>query len=1075
MASTQLLLESVEEEALDDIPPPSGPVPCPDIDVNARKRRRRIRRIRRAAGQIPGILVAGIVAILDNVPYGFLLFPHHHPELAPTGVTMVMLSTIAFAIFSQFPYAMAGVIAENAPFLHALSTSLAISLESVGRDDQVVSTILVAFVMSTLATGVAFYFLGLLHLGSTTQYFPKHVLLGITGGMGLFIATAGIGVASGVAWSWQSTSLLGQLAWGPMERWLCVIVLEVLLLTLNRKIEWPFLTPLYLLCIPMGFYFILYFAGIGTEEARQAGWLFDTNVPNIPSAGEPRSPANLTNPSATQPDLDTIMPPSFFEYVQALTCERVLRHFNVWRLVRLDLIAWDMISRHVTTITSLVVFSVLHVPVNIPALASSMHKQASVDRELRNHGGANLLCGLGGSLQAYLTYSTSVLIYKCGVKDRWAGVCVGIIASGFIAIGPNQSLRCFPKILAGLIPVHVGWLLIEEAFIDSRFELDRYEYSAVVIISLTMIGWSFMDGIGVGALLAFLTFVLQCSRIQAIHTAFAAKGLRSSELRALWEQDVLDEMMEESVYIIKLQGALFFGNATQMLSFVTALFEDRRGLRYLMLDFTRVVSIDSTGVDKLHGLTKLAHMQDVTLLCTGMSKSIVSRAGRGRVFESDMFDHHHEAHNRMILQSLSRASHTPPVDFASPGPPRKRSGLKVEYYSPMITQQTSELPGSSPTIGPQAAQPDNVQRQASTGSYSIRFFSDVAAAFAWCEEQLLEEHRNHVGVTEPIERQLMRQQHLAQDLLHGVDPPIGEMTSTDERDEEAATEQMTLTEVNAMAAELPDTASQVKSVQFAHGAVGVGEERDNGARPPVTGIAQQRETKTLRPPGPDAGISGGTPRSGASSAPPTESLEDILVRVKGDDDSRSDIHELASYFVTRRVTAGATIWRERDASDCAVVLLRGWLGVPRDLYEVNVPLASPRGSPMVPSPTPAPGDQRSAAISRRASEHNMAPEPIVIDHPIWNRRISVGRGEWLEYYHSGQMIGEVGLLTRERRKTNLVAMRKSLLAVLTEEALGRLMERNPRLYALFQNLALRGAAYRISNLILMGGSALGSA
>jgi hypothetical protein len=53
-------------------------------------------------------------------------------------------------------------------------------------------------------------------------------------------------------------------------------------------------------------------------------------------------------------------------------------------------------------------FSVIHVPVNVPALSVTTGHDADINAELRAHGISNIISGLLGGLQNYLVYSTSV-------------------------------------------------------------------------------------------------------------------------------------------------------------------------------------------------------------------------------------------------------------------------------------------------------------------------------------------------------------------------------------------------------------------------------------------------------------------------------------------------------------------------------------------------------------------------------------------------------------------------------------------------------------------------------------------
>lgn len=85
---------------------------------------------------------------------------------------------------------------------------------------------------------------------------------------------------------------------------------------------------------------------------------------------------------------------------------------------------WVCIVRQIPTMLALTFFGILHVPINVPALAVSVGMdQVDVDRELVAHGYSNAISGLVGSIQNYLVYTNSVLFIRAGADDRVAGLC----------------------------------------------------------------------------------------------------------------------------------------------------------------------------------------------------------------------------------------------------------------------------------------------------------------------------------------------------------------------------------------------------------------------------------------------------------------------------------------------------------------------------------------------------------------------------------------------------------------------------------------------------------------------------
>ena len=154
----------------------------------------------------PAVLIAALIGVLDNAPYGYLLFPSELAQLAPTvGVAMVLtsaaVSQLAFAFSSRFDCALGCTIVENIPFFRAMADGV-IAREaaavaggpSAAVGERAAPTVLALFALSTAATAAACAACARYRLGRFAAYIPRHVLLGCIGGMGAFIFFAGVGV-----------------------------------------------------------------------------------------------------------------------------------------------------------------------------------------------------------------------------------------------------------------------------------------------------------------------------------------------------------------------------------------------------------------------------------------------------------------------------------------------------------------------------------------------------------------------------------------------------------------------------------------------------------------------------------------------------------------------------------------------------------------------------------------------------------------------------------------------------------------------------------------------------------------
>jgi SulP family sulfate permease len=128
---------------------------------------------------------------------------------------------------------------------------------------------------------------------------------------------------------------------------------------------------------------------------------------------------------------------------------------------------------------ALTFFGVLHVPINVPALAFSMKEDnLDLDRELIAHGISNALSGFAGSIQNYLVYSNSVLFLKAGGGSRLAGIMLALLTMGVLFLGP-AVIGFIPVMMVGTLIFLLGFELCLEAIWDTRKKLKALEYLTV--------------------------------------------------------------------------------------------------------------------------------------------------------------------------------------------------------------------------------------------------------------------------------------------------------------------------------------------------------------------------------------------------------------------------------------------------------------------------------------------------------------------------------------------------------------------------------------------------------------------
>lgn len=548
--------------------------------------------ITRALHAVPCIVIAVLVNLMICVPFGLSFFPLEWQDMPVPhafGIQMYLLSSticqFTFVWFSNFDGAICQMMVENVPFMHTIS--IAIIQELGSTNPSVFPTILVTYAFSSLVCGALFYILGHWKLGNIVYLFPKHIIVGAVGGIGAFVVQSGIENATGRQFNWTWNGVKGLFDQDIVWLWVTSALLALVLWILTCYIKAPLFPPLFFVSILPLFYVVLLVLGISTDTARASGWFF-SRAPHVAFS-------------------------------------------SLWEHYDFSLVAWHVIPKQLGTIIGLTFFSLMHVPINIPSLSLTIDKEVDINNELMAHGFSNTFSGLCGTVQNYLCYSTSALYYKCGGAGRRSGLVIGLIMLFFFFVGPN-AVSYIPRCMAGCVMMHLGWDLLREALIDTYDQLDVLELGTVWAIAGTMTFWGMNQGLAIGALLACLTFVMQSARTPTnapIRGSMSAATLRSHAWRMTDELNVLDRECR-NIHVVQLKGHLFFGNINQVSDYVRTLLHDgpsctssgvdpplqhvlsgkgrpRPDIKWLVLDFTLVVGLDSSAADRL---TKIKYACD---------------------------------------------------------------------------------------------------------------------------------------------------------------------------------------------------------------------------------------------------------------------------------------------------------------------------------------------------------------------------------------------------------------------------------------------------------------------------------
>ncbi len=238
--------------------------------------------------------------------------------------------------------------------------------------------------------------------------------------------------------------------------------------------------------------------------------------------------------------------------------------------------------------------------------------------ELVAQGVANI----GSSLFGGICVTGTIARTATNVRSGAHGPIAGILHSGFLLLFMLVAAPLAAYIplaaLAGVLAI-VAWNMIEKPAIAI---LIRSGWGEATVLGATFFLTIFRDlteAIVVGFALGSVLFIQRMSRTTAIatHTPFVGRDVADSA----YQRESYEEEIEANpeIVVYRITGALFFG-ATASIGSVLDRIQDSH--KALVIDFSAVPFLDSTGANMIEGLAHKAHNRGVNLWLTGASRDI---------------------------------------------------------------------------------------------------------------------------------------------------------------------------------------------------------------------------------------------------------------------------------------------------------------------------------------------------------------------------------------------------------------------------------------------------------------------
>lgn len=238
--------------------------------------------------------------------------------------------------------------------------------------------------------------------------------------------------------------------------------------------------------------------------------------------------------------------------------------------------------------------------------------------ELVAQGAANIGSALFGGFCVTGTIARTATNVRAGAHGPVAGMLHAAFLLLFMVIAAPLASYIPLAALAGVLAV-VAWNMIEKSAIAI---LARSGWGEAAVLGVTFLLTIFRDlteAIVVGFAMGSVLFIHRMSRTTEVQADNAFVGRDEADTAHPRGEYHEGEAQKPDVVIYRITGALFFG-ATASIGSVLDRIQDTH--KALIVDFSSVPFLDSTGANMIEGLAQKAQKRGAALWLTGANREI---------------------------------------------------------------------------------------------------------------------------------------------------------------------------------------------------------------------------------------------------------------------------------------------------------------------------------------------------------------------------------------------------------------------------------------------------------------------
>jgi SulP family sulfate permease len=237
--------------------------------------------------------------------------------------------------------------------------------------------------------------------------------------------------------------------------------------------------------------------------------------------------------------------------------------------------------------------------------------------ELVAQGAANVCSALFSGICVTGTIARTATNVRAGAHGPVAGMMHSAFLLMFVLVAAPVASFIPLASLAGVLAV-VAWNMVERHAFATLLRTSRGDAAVLVATFGLTIFRDLTEAIVVGFALGSVLFIHRMSQTTAIETdmPFVPEDQADTAPRSAHETD---QVSDRQIAIYRISGAFFFGAAGAIASLFDRIGDTHHAL---VLDFSAVPFIDSSGAHAIEGLVKKASRRGIETYFTGTSPTV---------------------------------------------------------------------------------------------------------------------------------------------------------------------------------------------------------------------------------------------------------------------------------------------------------------------------------------------------------------------------------------------------------------------------------------------------------------------